>query len=299
MVEKQSKKVSNKKSVDKIIDIEKVLREKNPKLAKYVPKAFIAYLERITHLTMLNKFLVENANIEGVEFVDRALNHFGVKLRIHGIENILTEEKLLIASNHPLGGLDSLGLMKAVSLKRDDMVFLVNDILMNLPSLKSSFVPVNKHGSQAKEAIRVFGEVMNSDRTVLFFPAGLVSRKIKGKIVDLEWKKTFVTKSRTSGRKIIPVYIDGRNSNFFYNLANLRKFLGIKSNIEMLYLVDEMYKQYNKVMHIYFGEPISLSEMPSNLKDNAIAGMIKDYVYKLPEKFSADDQFISIDFNRD
>jgi len=299
MGEKQKVRERKEKSKAKIIDIEEVLISKNPRLAKHVPKFFISYLERITHLDKLNDFLVKNADVKGTDFVNLALQHFGLKLRIHGIENLDTDEKLLIASNHPLGGLDSLGLMKAMSLKNKDFVFLVNDILMNIPSLRSSFVPVNKHGGQVKETMRVFEEVMKSDRTVLFFPAGLVSRKIKGEIIDLEWKKTFVTKSRSSGRKIIPVYIDGQNSNFFYNLANLRKFLRIKANLEMFYLVDEMYKQYDKEIHIYFGEPISLSEMPTNLKDKAIAGMIRDYVYKLPGKFAANDQFISIDFNRD
>lgn len=299
MGEKQTERVGKGKSVDKVIDIEQVLIDKNPRLAKYVPKFFITYLERITHLNKLNEFLVKNAEIKGAAFVDLALQHFGLKLRIHGIENLDTDEKILIASNHPLGGLDSLGLMKAVSIKNKDFVFLVNDILMNIPSLRSTFIPVNKHGSQVKEAMRVFEDVMMSDKTVIFFPAGLVSRKVNGQIVDLEWKKTFVTKSRSSGRKIIPVYIDGQNSNFFYNLANLRKFLRIKANLEMFYLVDEMYKQYDKVLHVYIGEPISLEEMPTNLKDKAIAGMIKDYVYKLPEKFAANDEFISIDFNRD
>ena len=120
-----------------------------------------------------------------------------------------------------------------------------------------------------------------SDVMILYFPAGLCSRKQKGKILDLPWKNTFIKKAIQFKSDIIPVHIDGSNSNFFYNLANWRKRLGIKANIEMLYLVDEMYKQYNKDINITFGKPVSFRVFDDRFKSNEWAQMMKEHVYEL------------------
>jgi putative hemolysin len=125
--------------------------------------------------------------------------------------------------------------------------------------------------------------MMASDKTVLFFPAGLVSRKRKGVIADLPWKKTFISKARKHKRKIVPVYIDGQNSKFFYNLANLRKRLGMKTNIEMLYLVDEMYNQYDKEVNVFIGKPLSFEDLPKDKNDDELAEYIRSLIYTLPE----------------
>lgn len=296
MNERQNIATNINREPKKFIDIESIFAKKNSRLSLLMPKFLINYLKRITHEQKINDFVKEHQGIEGIEFAEAILKHFGVKLKIYGIENLDTNSKILIASNHPLGGLDSVGLIYACSLKKSDLVFPVNDILMNLPGLNTLFVPINKHGAQAKDSIKELDNAFNSEKTVLFFPAGLVSRKTKGVIKDLDWKKTFIIKAKNSKRLIIPSFIDGRNSNFFYNLANLRKFLGIKQNIEMLYLVNEMYKQYDKEISIYFGKAVSLNELPSNLKDKNIAQMIREFVYQIPGKYETSDNFISFDF---
>ena len=198
----------------------------------------------------------------------------------YGLENIENQDKIVVASNHPLGGPDGLALMLAVGQKKPEIVFPVNDILMNLKLLEDIFTPINKLGRNPKESLKLLDDVFASKKTVLYFPAGLVSRKIKGKIIDLDWKKTFVTKARQHKRNIIPTFINGVNSNFFYNLANLRKRLGIKANIEMFFLVNEMYKQRNKHIDIYFGSPIVVHNLKGQ-KDDEIAKDIKAIVYQL------------------
>jgi putative hemolysin len=163
---------------------------------------------------------------------------------------------------------------------RKDFLFPVNDLLMNLSSLKEFFIPVNKHGSNA-ENIRIFNQAFASEVLLLYFPAGLVSRKVNGKIIDLEWKKTFLSKSIKYKRDIIPMYISGRNTNFFYNLANWRKRLGIKANIEMLYLVDEMFKQKNKIINITFGKLIPIETFDKRHTHAEWAQILRDHVYAL------------------
>ena len=116
---------------------------------------------------------------------------------------------------------------------------------------------------------------------MLFFPAGLCSRKQKDGICDLEWKKSFITKARAHKRDIIPCYINGRNSDWFYNLARIRTFFGIKANIEMLYLVDEMFKQRDKEIVITFGKPISYTIFDKKKTDLSWAQILKTHVYSL------------------
>lgn len=159
----------------------------------------------------------------------------------------------------------------------------MNDILLNIDNLKPFFIPVNKHGSNA-ENVKIFNDTFASDKTLLYFPAGLVSRKGNGEIKDLEWKKTFITKAKRFKRDIIPVYIEGRNSDFFYNLANRRKRLGVKGNIEMLYLINETYKQLDKTMHIVIGKPIPWESFDRSKSDVEWAAMVRDQVYKMKEE---------------
>ncbi|PKP03417.1 MAG: glycerol acyltransferase [Bacteroidetes bacterium HGW-Bacteroidetes-9] len=265
---------------DRLIDIERVIAGKNPRLLKYIPGFLIKYLKRILHQDKLNAALYKHRDKMGLDFVAAILQEFNVKVVVKGETNLTKAERFVAVSNHPLGGLDGMALMHAVGKIRNEIVVPSNDFLLHLPNLRPLFIPVNKHGSNA-ENISKFNEAFSSDKAVLFFPAGLCSRKSNGKILDLEWKKTFLSKARISGRDILPVHISGRNSNFFYNLANFRKWLGLKVNIEMLYLVDEMFRQNDKHIVITFGKPIPLSVFDKRMNDKKWVARIREHVYKL------------------
>ncbi|MFM7902756.1 MAG: glycerol acyltransferase, partial [Bacteroidota bacterium] len=113
------------------------------------------------------------------------------------------------------------------------------------------------------------------------FPAGLVSRKKKGLIRDLEWRKSFIIKSKKNRIPVIPAFIDGENSAFFYKLSNIRKSLGLKANIEMLYLPDEMYRQKGRTIRITFGKPVDSTAFENPSNDREWADRIKHMVYSL------------------
>jgi putative hemolysin len=262
------------------LDLDRVIAGKNPRLLRILPRFVLNYLKKIIHQDELNKIVRNNHNLTGVDFLDACLKGYGVKIIYHGLENIPADGRWIVASNHPLGGLDGMALMWVVGKVRKDIVFPVNDLLMNIPNLKDLFIPVNKHGSNISYA-KAIDETFASDKAMLFFPAGLCSRKQKGGICDLEWKKSFITKARAHKRDIIPCFINGRNSNWFYNLARFRTFLGIKANIEMLYLVDEMFKQRDKEIVITFGKPISYTIFDKKKTDLTWAQLLKSHVYSL------------------
>lgn len=265
----------------KLIDIDSVFRGKNPKLLKLIPGFLLSYLKRIAHEDELNEFLESTSELPAFEFVDRVLlEEFGAKVISEGLENIPKTGKYIIAANHPLGGPDGMALLHEVKKARTDIIVPVNDLLMNVPNMRDLFIPINKHGSNA-ENVRIINDTFASESLMLYFPAGLVSRKKSGHISDLPWKSTFLKKAIRFQRDIIPTHVSGRNSNFFYNLANLRKTLGIKANLEMLYLVNEMYKQRGKKIKISFGKPIPHQIFDKRMSTLEWSQKVREHVYRV------------------
>jgi putative hemolysin len=241
------------------IDIQKVLASKGVKNA---PRFLVRLLKRIIHQDELNELLSRCEGLTGVAFAQKALEHLDVKYNIHNPENIpLDGGRYIFASNHPLGGLDGLIMISLIGEKMGDVRFVVNDLLMFIKPLEDIFVPVSKFKRMSQEYADKINSAFESDAQMLYFPAGLCSRLIKGKVMDLEWKKTFVTKAIEYHRGIIPVHFSGENTRFFYRLAKLRKYLGIKFNIEMILLVDEMFKKRGHSFDIYIRKPIPSTDI--------------------------------------
>lgn len=268
---------------EKFIDIEYLIRSKNPRALKWMPRFVIRYLKRILHQEEINAFISKNKDKKNAEWCQATVDYLNITYSVKNIENIPKEGKIVIVMNHPLGGMDAMILVSALQNHRTDLKFIVNDLLLNLDGMKEMFIGVNKHrkGKNKEETRESIKQLFESDNAVCIFPAGLVSRKIKGEVMDLEWKKTFVTLSRENNRTIIPIYIDGKLSNFFYRLHKLRTFLGIKANIEMLYLSNELFKQKNKHFKFIVGSPIKSDYLEKDLNDVSMAQKIKKEVYDL------------------
>ena len=264
------------------IDLKTPFAAKNPRLARMIPDFIYSFLKGIIHIDIINGYIYKHRHKFGLPFVKAILKEFEVDSETSPLNWTFPDSgRFILASNHPLGGLDGLVLLDIVGSVRPDVVFPVNDILMLIPGLKPVFIPINKHGKNT-ENVKIIHDTFASDKTILFFPAGLVSRKQKGgDIKDLEWKKTFITQAKKFQRDIIPVFISGRNSNRFYTVASWRKALGIKANLEMLLLPDEMMKSRRKHFCVFFGDPIPFTTFDSSRTDFAWAQFIKEKVYTL------------------
>jgi 1-acyl-sn-glycerol-3-phosphate acyltransferase len=267
--------------VPKTIDLKKFIASKSPKLAKLLPKFVYKWLNKLLHVDQVNEFLHVNRDYQGIDFATQIVKSFNPKLSVVGTENITTDGRFLVAANHPLGGLDGVALISTVGQIRPDVLFPVNDILMLLVNLRPVFVGVNKYGGNS-EHMQSLTDAFKGENTILYFPAGLCSRRQKnGKISDLNWKSTVITQARKNQRDIIPTYIDAQNSKRFYNWAYWRKKLGIKVNIEQLFLVDEMYNFDGKSIKIIFGKPIPYSTFDKRFNDKKWAEFLKQHVYDL------------------
>jgi len=268
----------------KFIDIRKIFHDKNPRLAAMLPAFVMHYIRKTIHEDEVNEFLDVHGDKQGLEFIRTSLERFRVNVISSGANNIPASGGFIIAANHPLGGLDAFALMQEIAKRRADFKFIVNDILLQLENLKGLFIGVNKHGKNAQLNLAAIDALYSSEKGVLIFPAGLVSRKKNGIIRDLAWQKSFVTKAKKHQRNVIPVHIEGNLTNRFYSIANFRTALGIKANIEMFYLVDELFRQKNKTIEIIIGEPVPFTFFDKSKSDFEWAQWVKEKVYELAEK---------------
>ncbi len=265
------------------IDIEKVIESKNPRLKKTLPGFILRYIKRILHQDEINRFLLESRDKMQYDFVKAILELFKIQYRLHGIENVPKAGRYIFASNHPQGAIDSMCLIDAVYENFGECRFVVNDVLLHLKNFHPIFLPVNHFGNQNKDTARVFDEAFKSNVHILYYPAGLVSRKIKRQIRDISWKKSFINLAVKYERDVVPVFIDAQNSAFFYRIARLRTLLGIKANIEMFYLADEMFKQTGNTLDLYFSTPIPYSTFTKEKTAAEWAIYVQNIVYSLKQ----------------
>ena len=264
----------------KFIDLEKIIAGKNPKLLKWMPGFVLNYLKRLLHLNQINNSIYVHRDKFGRDFAEAILEDFQVKIVVEGKEHIPSDERLLVIANHPLGGIDGMALISEIGKVRPDIQFPVNDLLLHLPGLRPVFIPINKYGNN-KSNLNVLENAFSSENTLLYFPAGLCSRKQKGKILDLDWKTTFLKKAIQYKRDILPVRVDAENTKRFYNFANLRKKIGIKANIELILLPDEMYRQNGKTIRLIIGKPIPYQTFDKSKKITEWTELLKQHTYHL------------------
>ncbi|MDA7802985.1 1-acyl-sn-glycerol-3-phosphate acyltransferase [Crocinitomix sp.] len=269
---------------DKFIDIDTLIKDKNPRLYKWMPGFLLRYLKKTIHEKESNEVISDNKGADGFTFSKDVVKRLGINVEVEGLENIPKEGGTIFACNHPLGGMDALAIIQEVYPLRPDLKFVVNDLLLHLPNLKDLFTGVNKHGTNSKDSLTALNELFASERAIFVFPAGLVSRKKKGVVCDLEWKKTFITRSKKFKTPVIPVHIEGELTSSFYRLSNFRTAVGIKVNIEMFYLVDELFKQKDKTLRIKFGKSISYNTFDSSKRDIEWAAWVKEKAYALQTK---------------
>lgn len=267
-----------------LIDIEKVFAEKNPRLAKRIPKFIYRYLKRILHVDEINEFLITYKDKKDIDFADAIIESFKIKIDVRGKENLPKEGRYIFVANHPMGALESMGFLRIVyDVFPLQVRFPVNDVLLNLKNFETIFVPINKYGAQGKMKSAQIINLYESDYQILFYPSGMVSRKIKGKITDLEWKKTFIAKAVQTKRDVVPIFIDGKNTKRFYRIGAWRSFFGIKANLEMFFLPDELYRSKNKTIKYTIGHPIPYETFDKSMRFNEWAEKVKAHVYSLKD----------------
>ena len=271
-------------SEKKLIDINRIIKDKAGSKARYVPQFLIDKLRNIIHEDEVNAFMKETEGMEGVAWLKRCVKFLEMDVIIVGQENLPEDDdrKYTFVSNHPLGGADGVILGSIIGQHFNGRIrYLLNDLLTNLPPLKTLGIPINKTGAQSRSLPLMVDAGFKSDYQLLLFPAGLCSRKRKGVIEDLPWKKTFISKSVETRRDIVPIHFSGRNSERFYRIANICAALHTKINFAMLFLVDEMFRNRGTSVEVRIGKPIPWQTFDGSRSAAAWAQYVRDIVYKL------------------
>ena len=269
---------------EKTIDIDKILKGKMGAKTKFVPRPLVNWLKRIAHQDQVNAFLWESRDKTGVDWLEECVKYLDMTLEVEGRENLPAPDDgrlYTFVSNHPLGGQDGVALGAIIGRFYDGRFhYLVNDLLMNLPGLAPLCIPINKTGSQSRNFPAMVEAGFQSDNHMLMFPAGICSRRHHGVIADIPWKKTFISKSVEYQRDVVPIHFSGRNSSFFYRLANISdKYLPF--NLAMLFLADEMYKNVHKTFQVKIGKPIPWQTFDKSKNPMEWAQFVRERVYSL------------------
>jgi len=261
------------------IDIGRIIQKK---FGGKTPRWLISLARKLLHEDFLNDILRQGYT--GIEFCEKALEYMDITLQVEGLEKVPTDRLVTVASNHPLGGHDALAIVSIFGRIYDGNIrIMVNDFLMALKPLSGIFVPVNKMGGQSRALSAQTDGIFHSDAQVLMFPAGKCARREHGKIVEMPWKKTFLTKSVETHRDIVPMHFYGRNSWRFYFVDWIGKVTGVnkKFPLAMVLLVDEMYRAQGKTYRVVIGDPIPWQTFDDSRKPAEWAAWIKERVDNL------------------
>lgn len=267
------------------IDVDEILCSKAGEKAQRIPRFVVSWLKRRLHQDQVNDFLRKVGDQEGVPWLKAVLDYLDTKVEVKGLENLPSDadgRRFTFVSNHPLGGQDGVALGYVLGTHYEGRIkYLVNDLLMFLPGLAPLCIPINKTGKQNRQFPAMVEAGFSGNDHILMFPAGLCSRRRHGVIRDLPWNKAFITKSVQHQRDVVPIYFSGRNSNKFYTIANVCKMLGLKFNLAMLYLVDELFKNQHKTFEVHIGRPIPWQTFDRSRTPAQWAAYVQDIVYQL------------------
>ena len=283
MAKKEMENNDSQQITPQFISLERLIAGKNKKLLRILPKFVLSWFKKLVHLDEINAAIYKYRDYKGAAFADCVLKDlFNINIVVKNPENIPYEGRPLIVANHPIGSIDGMSLISILGSKRSDVLFPVNDLLCALPGFKGTFVPINKYGKNSHNH-DVLNEAFKGNSCIMYFPAGTESKYIKGKFQDFPWKKTFVRKAVEFERNVTPVYIEGMNSKRFYRLSKIRMFFGIKFDLEMILLPDEMFRYKNKTITLTFGKPIPYMVFDKSKNHLAWAATVRDHVYKLKD----------------
>ncbi len=274
----------------KYIDITSIIKESNSRILKRLPSFIIKAIERIILQEKLNQILTKYSDYHGLEFLPKIIEEFNLTIKVFGTENLPENKRCFFISNHPFGIIDGLALTKIVGDKYHVLKSIGNEAFMYVPNLRPLIAAVNVFGRNSREYVTELEKLYLTDVPITHFPAGEVSRIYSGKIQDCKWQKSFITKAIFFKRDIVPFYIHGHNSWFFYFLSSVRRVLGIKTNIELILLPREMFRKKNKTIKVKIGKPIPWQKLDKNFSHWEWTDKVRRFVYGL-ESNPVDENF--------
>ncbi len=265
-------------------DLAQVLPFKKPKWLAYGTGFILLYLLR---LDKLNRFYKKNKHLEGKQFLDKVLTEINARLEVpeEDLKRIPKEGAFITISNHPLGGLDGMLLMKLILEKRPDFKVLANFLLGKIEPLRDYFLPVNpfenaKDKKSSFTGLRRALAHLKEGHPLGLFPAGEVSTYREGRMyVDKEWDESALKLIQKAKVPVIPIYFHARNSRVFYWLSK------IHPSLRTARLPSELLNKNRKSIQVRIGHPIKVSEQEQFKDAKALGEFLRKKTYLLAKPF--------------
>lgn len=265
-----------------MINVQAFLEERYPdfvKRHKRIANNLARFLGFLFYESRFQQFERDYPDLEGFDFVDAVLNYFDFKLRTRENERqrIPAKGRVVIVANHPIGSLDGLALLKLVREVRPDVRVMANEVLSTLKPLEALLLPVNNMGGNtARTNLKNIKAHLDDDGALIVFPAGEVSRLGATGIKDGEWHSGFVKIAKSTKSPVLPIFVAGRNSLFFYSISFLAKPLST------LWLVREMFKQSHNVVDARVGSLVPYAHYSGlNVSKPKLSQLFRKHVYRL------------------
>lgn len=245
-----------------------------------LPGCILLPLRRLLHQRDVNRLLESGEGLSPRDFLRHSLDELQIEREVHYSAPLAVDERYIFVSNHPFGALDGMVLAAELLHRWEDVGVVASDVLMHLSPLGQLWIAVNRFRSQNASTCESYNAALASPtKQILTFPAGLCSRLSDGRVEDLRWHHRFVRDAERYGRRVVPIYVEGRLSQRFYGLHRLRQRLGVRVNVELLLLVDELFRQRGSRVRIEVGPSVDVRTLAGSAIERC--GLIREMVYSM------------------
>lgn len=243
-------------------------------------------LLKLLRISSLNKIYEQKRHLQGITFLTSVLNEFEVKYELpkEDLKRIPKEGAFITVSNHPLGGIDGIILLKLLSEQRNNVKTISNFLLNHIEPMRPYLIAVNpfenrKHISSIA-GIKASLHHVKEGNPLAIFPAGEVSTQREGKkIVDKPWSESAIKVIQKSEVPVVPIYFHAKNSRFFYFLSR------ISSLLQTAKLPSELFSQREKTIRIRIGRPIKVEDQKNYEKPKELGDFLRKKTYMLANAF--------------
>lgn len=245
------------------------------------------FLLKLLNISTLNKIYDRNKHLSELEFIDALLDEFEINFEIpeEDLRRIPKNGPFITISNHPLGGIDGILLLKLLLEKRDDFKIIANFLLHRIEPLKPYIMPVNpfENRKEIKGSMMGFKSAMvhlREGHPLGIFPAGEVSTYKDGRlVVDKPWEVAAMKLIKKAEVPIVPIYFHAKNSSFFYKLAKL------SDTLRTAKLPSELLSQKERIIKVRIGNPISLGDQKEHKTLDDFTEFLRKKTYVLANPF--------------
>lgn len=253
-------------------------------------------LMKVLKISTLNKIYDRNKHLTEIEFLNAILDEFQIKFEIpeEDLKRLPKEGPYITVSNHPLGGIDGILLLKLMLEREPNFKIIANFLLHRIEPMKPYIMPVNPFENHKDSKSSVVGlketfRHLSDGKPLGIFPAGEVSTYKDGKlVVDKPWEEGAIKVIRKAQVPVVPIYFHAKNSKLFYFLSK------INDTLRTAKLPSELLTQKDRVIRVRIGKPISVAEQNEHQELSDYCDFLRKKTYMLANSFDDDEKLLNL-----